>query len=114
MSISKDLKLIITIVAKNRTEKVLDALEKEGVKKSTVLLGRMISDDNPTLFLNLKIEPQCEIIYTIVSQQFVDRVFGVILEAGKFNKPHHGIALVLDIEKVGGILPEASLRSKSQ
>lgn len=43
MSISKDLKLIITIVTRERTDKVLDALEEEGVKKSTVLLGRMIS-----------------------------------------------------------------------
>jgi nitrogen regulatory protein P-II 1 len=103
MSISKDLKLIITIVARERTEKVLDALEEEGVKKSTVLLGRMISDDNPTLFFNVKIEPQCEIIYTIVSKQIVNRVFDVILEAGKLHKPHNGMAFVLDVEKAGGI-----------
>ncbi|MGI6453022.1 MAG: P-II family nitrogen regulator [Syntrophomonadaceae bacterium] len=103
MSISEDLKLIITIVPRERTEQVLDALEEEGVKKSTVLLGRMVSDDNPTLFFNLKIEPPCELIYTVVSKQIVNRVFDAILKAGKFHKLHNGMALVLDIEKAGGI-----------
>lgn len=108
MNITKDLKLIITIVARERTEKVLEALEEEGIKKSIVLFGRMISDDNPTLFLNMKIEPQCEVIYTVVSKQIANRVFDVILEAGKFHKPHQGAVFVLDVEKAGGALTLSS------
>lgn len=58
MSIHKNLQLIITIVAREKTEKVLDAIETEGVKNSTVMLGRWISDKNPTLFFDLTIEPR--------------------------------------------------------
>ncbi|MGI6357941.1 MAG: P-II family nitrogen regulator [Bacillota bacterium] len=93
--------LIVTVVAKERTEEVLNAIEKEGVAKSTVWFGRRISDDNPT-FLELKIEPQREIIYTLAPQGKVDRIFEAIMEAGELVKPSNGFVFVLDVAKAGG------------
>lgn len=55
MGIAGGSQLIVTVVTKDRTEEVLNAIEREGVAKSTVLLGRRIGDDNLT-FLELKIE----------------------------------------------------------
>lgn len=101
MGIAGGSQLIVTVVTKDRTEEVLNAIEREGVAKSTVLLGRRISDDNPT-FLELKIEPQREIIYTLAPDQKVDRIYQAIMEAGELAKPSHGFVFVLDVAKAGG------------
>jgi len=77
-------------------------MEKEGVKNSAVMLGRWISDKNPTLFFDLTIEPQREIIYTLVPKQIANRIFKVILEAGELHKPFNGLAFMLDVEKASG------------
>jgi nitrogen regulatory protein PII len=82
---------------------VLEAIEKKGINKSTVLLGRRIGDDNPVLVFNIQIEPQREVTYTIVPEKKVDRLFESILEAGELSKPYNGFAFIIDVEKVGGI-----------
>ncbi|MGI6451676.1 MAG: P-II family nitrogen regulator [Desulfitobacteriia bacterium] len=102
MSMTKDAKLIVSVVAREKTEIILDAIEKEGAKKSTVLLGRSISADSPTLLFNLKIEPQREVIFTLVSKQNANRIFETILESGELNTPHNGTVFILDVEKIGG------------
>ncbi|RKQ29289.1 P-II family nitrogen regulator [Oceanobacillus halophilus] len=103
MGISKDFKLIVTIIAQDMADKVLDAIEKEGVKKSTVLLSRGISDNNPILPFNVRIDPRREVILTLVPKDKANRTFEVILEAGELEKPLNGLTFISDIEKVGGI-----------
>ncbi|WP_096202939.1 P-II family nitrogen regulator [Bacillus sp. FJAT-45350] len=103
MGISKNAKLVVTVIAKEKTDKILEAIENEGVTKSTIILSRGKSENNPTLFLGITIEPQREVIYTLVPKEKADKIFNVITEAGDLNKPLQGLVFILDVEKVGGI-----------
>lgn len=103
MQSSKNYQLVVTIINKDKTDKVLKAIEDTGVKKSTITLSRGRSDNNPTLFFGVPIEPQREVIYTLVPKQKADEIFDIVMEVGELDKPLQGLVFVIDVEKVGGI-----------
>jgi len=102
MSTATKYQLIVTIVTRERTEKVLEAIKKEGATKSTVLPGRGISDNNPVLLFDIEIEPPREIIFTLVPKHKANQVFAAIRKAGRLEKPLHGLVFTLDVDKMAG------------
>lgn len=100
---SHELKLIVSIVAKERSEKVIKGIEKAGAVKSTIILGRGRSRNNPKLFFGMQIEPMREIILTLIPKEKADTIFEVVMKEGNLEKPLNGVVFMVDLEKVGGI-----------
>nr|WP_315988458.1 P-II family nitrogen regulator [Desulforamulus aquiferis] len=66
--------------------------------------GRGVGIHEQKKILGIPIEPEKEIILTLIHRDKVDTVLQAIVEAGNLNKPGTGIGFVLDVEKVVGIV----------
>jgi len=53
INMSHELKLVVSIVAKEKSAQVIEAIEKAGAIKSTIMLGRGRSKNNPKLFFGM-------------------------------------------------------------
>ena len=95
--------LIVTIVNKNTSESILKASQKAGAEGGTIFYGRGTGiRENKTLF-GIPIEPEKEIILTIVPQDITNQVQEAIIRAGNLDQPGNGILFVLELKNVAGI-----------
>lgn len=98
-----DLSLIVSIVRKGWGSAVLDASVKAGARGGTVLYGRGAGINEQEKIFGLSIEPEKEIVLTVVRADLVDKVLGDIVRAADLNDTGRGIAFVLPVEKVVGV-----------
>lgn len=103
MDVAKKMKLIITIVTIEKSEQIFNALQREGVTKSTIISARGKSDLNPKWVLGIPIEPQRDCILTLVHAEKAEHIFEVIMREGELEKPLHGLVFMIDVDKIGGI-----------
>jgi nitrogen regulatory protein PII len=95
--------LIVTIVNKNMSADILQASKKAGAEGGTIVYGRGTGiHENKSLF-GIPIEPEKEIILTIVPQDITDQVQEAIIRAGELDQPGAGILFVLELKQVVGI-----------
>ncbi|HEY8514649.1 MAG TPA: P-II family nitrogen regulator [Candidatus Binatia bacterium] len=95
--------LIITIVQKGWGSTVLEASVKAGARGGTVLFGRGAGINEQQRIFGMSIEPEKEIILTVVYQHQVETVLEEIVRAADLNAVGKGIAFVVPVEKVVGI-----------
>lgn len=96
-------KLIVTIVNKGAARKVVTASKKAGAQGGTVLLAKGSGIHELTSILGIQIEPEKELILTLVSPDKLDVILDAIVKAGKLDRPGYGISFVLDTKKIAGI-----------
>jgi nitrogen regulatory protein PII len=95
--------LIVSIVNKGRAGKVVDASQNAGAEGGTILSGRGTGIHEKAKLLSLMIEPEKDIVLTLVTRSKVKSVLSQIEEEAELNKPGHGIAFVLPVEETIGI-----------
>lgn len=98
-----DLSLIVSIVRKGWGSAVLDASVKAGARGGTVLYGRGAGINEQEKIFGLSIEPEKEIVLTVVRADLADRVLGDVVRAADLNDTGRGIAFVLPVEKLVGV-----------
>ncbi len=103
MNNSKDFDLIIIIVKKGFSEKVVKVAQSVGAKGSTVINGRGSSIHETTRILGVPIEPEKEIILIVVEDKDTNIILNEIIDKVGLNEPGVGIGFVLDVERVIGI-----------
>ena len=84
--------LIVTIVNKGDAEKVVDASKKAGAEGGTIILGRGAGIHEQTRLFGIVIEPQKDIVLTLVKRKISDQVLEAIVARAELNKPGRGIA----------------------
>lgn len=104
MKIGRDHQLIVTIVKKGWAEKIVTAAKKAGARGGTIIHGRGVGVHETKKLLGIPIEPEKEIILTLIHKEKTNMVLQAIVEAGQFNKPGTGIGFVIDVDKVVGIV----------
>lgn len=97
-------KLLVTIIKKGKASKIVKATKAVGAEGGTIVYGRGTGIHERNTFLGIAIEPEKEMVLTLVPECRVDIVLKAIEEAGKLNEPGTGIAFVIDAKKVGGIV----------
>lgn len=107
--VSKDYKLIISVLDKKITEKVLTAIEQEGVSRSTIMLSRGRGADYPKLIFDIMLEPERETLLTLVHKDKAEHIFDIIMNIGELDKPLTGIVFIVDVDKVGGIIMDPTV-----
>ncbi|EFI34603.1 nitrogen regulatory protein P-II [Desulfonatronospira thiodismutans ASO3-1] len=95
--------LIVTIVNKNTSEPLIKASKKAGAEGGTIIYGRGTGIRETKTLLGIPIQPEKEIILTIVSQDISEKVHQAIMDAGHLDKPGAGISFVVELKKVSGI-----------
>jgi nitrogen regulatory protein P-II 1 len=102
---NRDSKLIITIVNKGAASNVVAVTKKAGVGGGTILFGRGSKPPKNILqLLGLDYDPEKEIILSIVDADMADSVLDIIQKTASLDKPGKGIAFMLDITNVMGII----------
>jgi len=95
--------LIITIVNKGNSQKVVEAAKKAGADGGTLLFGRGTGIHEHAKLFGITIEPEKEVVLTLIKRDMCERVLDAIVLEADLNKPGKGIAFVLEVERVVGI-----------
>lgn len=96
--------LIISIVRKGWGDTVLEATMKAGAHGGTVLFGRGIGRNEQQRVFGIQIEPEKEIVLTVIPENLKDSVLQEIVRAAGLTAPGHGLAFVVPVEKVAGVV----------
>lgn len=95
--------LIITIVRKGWGDRVLEASMKTGAEGGTVLMGRGTGVHEHQKLLGIPIEPEKEIVFSVVDPDRSEAILHEIVGDCELGKPGMGIAFVVPVETVAGI-----------
>ncbi|GAA4522604.1 hypothetical protein GCM10023174_03120 [Chelativorans composti] len=96
--------LIVSIVRRGWGDTILEATMNAGAHGGTVLIGRGIGRNEQQQVFGIKIEPEKEVVLTVVPAVMKDRVLRAAEEAGELNAPGKGLAFCLPLEKVVGVV----------
>lgn len=98
-----DFDLIVTIVNKGYSEQVVEASKKAGAEGGTILFGRGTGIHEKAKLFNIVIEPEKEIVLTLIDRNKTNQVLEAITQSVQLNKPGRGIAFVIEVERTVGI-----------
>ena len=98
--------LIVSIVEKGYADVVIDAAREKGATGGTILGGRGVGIHEKSVLFGRPIEPEKEIVLTLVTAEQMNDTLDSIMEKADICKPGRGIVFVLDVERAVG-LPEA-------
>lgn len=96
--------VIVSIVRKGWGDSVLEASMAAGAHGCTVLFGRGIGRNEQQKVFGIKIEPEKEIVLTVVPWDQKDGILQEIVRAAELTAPGHGLAFVLRVEQVVGVV----------
>src|SRR5690606_5064288 len=96
-------RLIVTIVNSGDSEKVVAAAAKAGAEGGTILSGRGTGVNEQRKFLNFTIEPEKDVVLTLVPESYTGAIVESIQNAIDLYAPGRGIAFLIDVEKVFGV-----------
>lgn len=96
--------VIVSIVRKGWGDSVLEASMAAGAHGGTVLFGRGIGRNEQQKVFGIKIEPEKEIVLTVVPWDQKDGILQEIVRAAELTAPGHGLAFVLRVEQVVGVV----------
>ena len=95
--------LIITIVNRGSCGSVIDSSKEAGAEGGTIITGRGSGVHEKAKLFSFTIEPEKDIVLTLVPTDRVEKVLEAIIKGSKLNEPGNGIAFIVDVEKVAGI-----------
>ena len=98
-----NMSLIVTIVRKGWGSTVLEASVAAGARGGTVLGGRGAGINEKEKIFGVSIEPEKEIVLTLVQSTRADAILDAIMQAAELNEVGRGIAFVLPVDKVVGV-----------
>lgn len=99
----EDFQLIVTIVNSGDSEKVIKAAADAGAEGGTILNGRGTGVNEQRTFMNFTIDPEKDVILTLIPSSFTEKVVSSIEQAVDLNAPGRGIAFLIDVENVFGV-----------
>jgi nitrogen regulatory protein PII len=98
--------LIITVVKKGLGDAVIEASLKGGAEGATLIYGRGTGIHERKKILGVALEPEKEIILSLVYKEVADAVIKEINAAVDLEKPGSGIAFTVPVDQAFGITHE--------
>ncbi|MDR1954204.1 MAG: P-II family nitrogen regulator [Clostridiales Family XIII bacterium] len=98
--------LIVTIVNRGYADLVIDAARGAGARGGTVLYARGTGIHETEKFMNISIQPEKEMVLTLVRKWAVKEITHAILIAAGLNTQGRGISFTLPVTDVAGIVTE--------
>jgi len=100
--------LIVTIVPRGAAEKPLRASQEAGAEGGTVIYGRGVGIHEKRKVLGVPIEPEKEVLLTVVPRTLTQAVLESIVASAELDLPGAGIAFVVALERVVGVCHQES------
>lgn len=98
------LQLITCILQRGKADKVVKAALEAGAAGATVFFGRGMGLRDRLGLLGLAIVPEKEIIMIVSKQEETSRIFETIVKIAHLDTPGMGIAYVIPIHAVAGLI----------
>lgn len=98
-----EFELIITIVNKGFADFVIDASRDAGATGGTILNGRGTGVHENESFLGVSIQPEKEIVVTLVKKENKKTIMQEICDRTKLEEHGKGICFSMPVNKVAGI-----------
>ena len=98
-----EFELIITIVNKGFADFVIDASRDAGATGGTILNGRGTGVHENESFLGVNIQPEKEIVVTLVKKENKKTIMQEICDRTKLQEHGKGICFSMPVNKVAGI-----------
>ncbi|KPQ42451.1 MAG: nitrogen regulatory protein P-II [Candidatus Methanoperedens nitroreducens] len=102
MSYITKFNVIFTIVERGKGETIIKATHEAGAEGATLFFGRGTGIHEHRKILGIPIEPEKEIVITLIEKEKTDAVLEAIVSAGKLNEPGRGRAFVISVDKIVG------------
>lgn len=99
---NKDFELVVTIVSKGQSDKVVQATRTAGARGGTILLGRGTSPTDYESILGVHILPEKEIVLTIVDSSSKQKMMKLICDEVALNQNGNGLCFSLPINNIVG------------
>jgi nitrogen regulatory protein PII len=96
--------VIVTIIKRGLADRIVKASKAAGAEGGTILHGRGTGIHEQKVLLGLVIEPEKDIVLTVITTDLTEKVLQAIVEAGELDKPATGIAFVVPLKAVAGIV----------
>ena len=96
--------VIFTIVERGKGMEIIKATNDAGAEGATVFFGRGTGIHEHRKILGIPIEPEKEIVITLIEKEKTDVILEAIIKAGKLNEKGKGRAFVVSVDKMVGAL----------
>ena len=97
-------KLIAAVLPKGSTGKVMDAAREAGAEGGTILLARGTGIHEAKRFFGISMSSERELLLILEEPGRVRQVLDAVVRAGRLDEPTRGVAFVLSVEEVKGIV----------
>ena len=97
-------KLVAAIVPKGAASKTMDAAREAGADGGTILLARGTGVHEARRFFGITLNSERELLLILVEPEKKAEVLDAVVGAGRLDEPARGIAFVLSVDEVTGIV----------
>lgn len=102
MKCERDLSLIVTIVPKGWGDTVMCASRDAGAEGGTIMFARGCGIHDKKSIMGIAIEPEKEVVLTLVSREIDEGVLETVAKAAELDKPGKGMAFLIPVERAVG------------
>ena len=106
MSFGEGYELIVTIVSKGWSEKVIKVAREAGAQGATVLHARGSGLHDIIGKLGIAIEPEKELVLNVVPANMADAIVAAISHAINIEKHGAGISMTIPLRSVTGLFKQ--------
>lgn len=98
-----EFELIVTITNRGYSDFVVEAARNAGASGGTIINGRGTGVHEKESILGVSIQPEKEMVLTLVKKEDKSKIMKVIVEGANLNKEGKGICFSIPVEDVAGI-----------
>ncbi len=95
---------VFVIVDKGKGETVMDVARQAGARGGTIVNARGSGIHETSVFLNMEIEPEKEIVLMLTPVEITDRIVTAVRDELKIDEPGNGIIFVQSVTETFGIV----------
>lgn len=95
--------LIVTITNRGYSDFVVESARNAGASGGTIINGRGTGVHEKESILGVSIQPEKEMVLTLVKKEDKSKIMKVIVEGANLNKEGKGICFSIPVEDVAGI-----------
>ena len=99
----KDFNLIVAIVARGHSDKVMQSAKKAGAEGATIITARGNSIHETDTVLGVSIQPEKEVVLLLVKKTIRKKVMREVCRSSGISEEGQGVCFSLPVDEVGGI-----------
>lgn len=104
--INMEYEALYVIVNKENADKVIEVSQAKGAKGATVVHGRGSGIQKKSVFLNMTIEPEKDIVIMLIKKEISEDIKSAIYESMKLDENSQGILFSLPVSDVRGLVEQ--------